>query len=72
MERLSDEKLVEITRYKQKSKQIDWLQQRGIPFQLDRFNRPIVFEEHLLGNKTSRKTNANIVSKNKWEPPPLN
>lgn len=72
MERVSNEKLFEITRYKQKSKQIDWLQQRGIPFQLDRFKHPVVFEEHLLGNKTASKTSANIVSKKKWEPPPLN
>lgn len=69
MVRLSKKQLFEITKYKHKSKQAEWLRERGIPFQLDRFDQPVVFEEHITGGQPKKQMKATTT---KWEPPPLN
>ncbi|MBF0786159.1 DUF4224 domain-containing protein [Muribacter muris] len=74
MERVSQETLYEMTKYRQKSKQAEWLRDNHIPFHFDRYDHPVVFQ-HDLDKRQPRNAKSQshpIKSKPKWQPPPLN
>lgn len=71
MERVSQETLYEMTKYRQKSKQAEWLRENHIPFHFDRYDRPVVFQ-HDLERRSTKSQSHPPKPKPKWQPPPLN
>lgn len=67
MERLSEEKLEIITGYRRKSKQVEWLRSKCIPFHVDRFGKPVVFEENYFKHKRQTTPKSDYVG---WNPNP--
>lgn len=64
---LSHEELSEITGYKTKSKQADWLTRNGWTFHLNRFNRPIVSLDYYKLRSGASNSAAVLTTEPNWQ-----